>query len=370
MDNIKVKINGKERSVRFNQKKVCFECNVGYKDNQFKQQSRIIRGTSIDELSENVKAFEDKLSKELITTQNVTFGAFGNYYLTTIAPIVNAPQTIQMKEYVFRTFPDEIKNTPLKSLTTQHFQSYYADCYKTKSNNSVHYRYEFANVILNCAVKLGYIKENPNALCSVRPTENGKKVYWSVDTCKQFLAFIKEHSEYADIYKPILFIMVTGVRRGEALGVKYKYVNYERCLVRIAGQIIADKKSKAYKEKLKTDKSKRVVALPKQIFAEIFGQEKHFDNIDFVFLHKGEYWSVYTFSKRVKQAFTDFGYPEMQIKHLRSSFVKTQIKNNTPLKAIQVMLGHSKLSTTADIYGELTNEDTFQYADNMLAVWN
>ena len=56
MDNIKVKINEKERSVRFNPKKVCFECNVGYKDNQFKQQSRIIRGASIDELSEIVVA--------------------------------------------------------------------------------------------------------------------------------------------------------------------------------------------------------------------------------------------------------------------------------------------------------------------------
>ena len=369
MDNIKVKINEKERSVRFNPKKVCFECNVGYKDNQFKQQSRIIRGASIDELSENVKAFEDRLKQELITTQNTTFGAFAEYYFSTIAPIENSEPTLENKKSAYRSFPDEIKRTELKKLTAQQLQSFYSERYKTNTINTVHYYFEVISAILNCAVKLGYLQSNPNKLCSVKPLENVEKVYWSVDTCKSFLKFIRENKKYQSLYKPILFIMVTGVRRGEALGVKYEYVNYERCLVRLGGQITDAKKSKAYQEKLKTKQSRRTVAVPAQIFTEIFG-EKHSDNTGLVFLHKGEQWHAVTFSRIAKEAFTDFGYPNMKIKHLRSSFVKTQIKCNTPLKAIQVMLGHSKLSTTADIYGELTNEDTFQYADNMLAVWN
>lgn len=369
MDNIKVKINEKERSVRFNPKKVCFECNVGYKDNQFKQQSRIIRGASIDELSENVKAFEDRLKQELITTQNTTFAAFAEYYFTTIAAIENMEQTVNSKKSVFRILPDEIKRTGLKELTPQHFQSFYAEKYKTNTNNTVHFYYEVINAILNCAVKLGYLQSNPNKLCSVKPLENGEKIYWSIDTCKQFLAFIREHKKYADLYKPILFIMATGVRRGEGLGVKYKYVDYEHCLVRISGQITGKARDKAYQEKLKTKKSRRIVALPTPIFIEVFG-EKHFNDNSIVFLHKGKQWNAGTFSRKAKAAFADFGYPEMTIKHLRSSFVKTQIKHNTPLKAIQVMLGHSNLSTTADIYGELTNEDTFQYANNMLSIWN
>ncbi len=367
--NKKVVINGKERTVRFNTKKMCFECNVGYKDNQFKPQSRIIRGESLSDLEQNVINFEKGLQRNLITVQHTTFAAFAGFYFENIATTKNAEPSIRQKKGVFNRIPASIKNTSLANLTALQLQSFYADCYKRFANNTVYGYYELINAILNCAVEYGAIKENPNRLCSVRPLQNGKKIYWSVDTCKQFLKFLQDNSKYQDLYRPVLLVMASGCRRGEVAGVKYDNVDYTNCVVKIAGQMKIERNKSIYSEALKTNSSKRTLKIPREIFTQIFG-EKPPDNTEFAFLHKGKPWHIATFSYVLKAAFTDFGRPEMSIKHLRSSFVRTQIEHNAPLKAIQVMLGHSKLSTTADIYGELTCEDTFQYADNMLAIVN
>lgn len=369
MRNNKIIINDKERSVRFNAQKMCFECNVGYKDNNFKQQSRIIRGKSLIELTENVTNFEDKLNKELITAENTTFEAFAEYYFSNIAAIKNNSSSVCTKRYYYNKIPEEIKKAPLKELTSQQLQSFYVTAYQKYSDNSVHNFHELIGTILNQAVSYKYIKENPNKKCVIRPCKVGKKVYWSVDTCKRFLTFLKENDEYRDLHNPVYFAMITGVRKGEILGIKYKDLDFKHGIVRITGQIKIDKGRSVYSEILKTKKSKRSFKIPVKIFSQIF-EQKYFEREQFVFLHKGKPWATQTFSRRVKDAFNAFGAPDMTIKQLRSSFTKTSIENNVPLKAIQVMLGHSKLSTTADIYGDIVSEDTFQYADNMLAAWS
>ena len=369
MNNKKIKINDKERTVRFNMDKMCFECNIGFKDDNGVQQSRIVRGETIDKLETNVKEFEDRLAQTLVSLKNTTLAAFSEFYFNNIAPVVNTKTTIQQKRSVFNRISDTIKNTPLVELTPIQLQQFYTDCYKRLSSNTVYGYHELLNTILNCAVEYGKLTKNPNRKCSVKPLQNGKKIYWSIDTCKQFLTFLQGDKRFTDLYKPVLFAMVTGARRGETVGVKYEYVDYNDYLVKLYGQLKTEDNKTVYSEELKTEKSKRTVKISADIFVQIFGK-KNIQNTGFVFLHKGEPWNVSTFSRRLKEAFVAFGEPEMSIKHLRSSFVKTQVQNNTPLKAIQVMLGHSKLSTTADIYGELTNEDTYQYADNMLAIWH
>ena len=368
MRNKKIIVNGKERTIRFNTTKLCFECNVGYKDNQFKQQSRVIRGESLQELTENIVQFENRLAQEMVNQENITFNAFSMFYFDNIAPIDNAISTVELKKNIYRKIPDTIKCSPLKDLTTLMLQSFYTSAYTRYASNTVYSFYELIGTILNRAIDYEYIKVNPNKKCVIKPRTPGKKVYWSVDTCKQFLEFLANSKRFSDLYKPVYFAMITGARRGEVIGLRYEFIDFDRKLVNLRGQIKQQSHSSIYSDKLKTPKSKRSIKLPDDMFDEIFGASPKANG--FVFLHKGKEWHYHTFYDRCKTAFIKFGYPNMQFKHLRSSFVKTSIQNNVPLKAVQVLLGHSKLSTTADIYGELTSEDTFQYADNISTAWS
>lgn len=87
---------------------------------------------------------------------------------------------------------------------------------------------------------------------------------------------------------------------------------------------------------------------------------------DFVFTNsKGNCIGYTAFRLAMKNIFKKCGLEYRSFKQFRNSYVKTAVLNGVPLKVIQNILGHSKLSTTADIYGELESEDTFYVANKM-----
>lgn len=368
MNNVNFTINNKERTARFNAKRMQFECNVGYKDNNFKWQSRIIRGSSIDELKANIVEFENQLNNQLVNN-NPTFKAFSTYYLENIAPANNDVVTIYQKRNKLRRICQSIGDVKLSELTTIQLQSLYTEMSKKYKQNTVAGYHELISVVLNCAVRMELIDKNPNKNCVVKGFCNGTKIYWSMSTCKRFIDFIKNDKKYKDLYKPILCVIFTGLRRGEILGIKKESLDLDGKFIKIEGQIKVINGKNCYSTKLKTPKSKRKVKPPEAIF-DILSDFDSKNDTEFAFIHKGKCWNIRTFDDMLKRAFTDFGYPKMSIKQLRSSFVKTNIENNVPMKIIQTVLGHSKLSTTMDIYGELISEDTFKYTDNMLAMWS
>lgn len=370
MSSKKITINGKERTIRFNMSKMCFECNVGYKDNEFKQQSRIIRGTSVDELSRNVTDFEQSLETRLISNSNLTFQAFADYYIRCIAPIDNESTTVNSKKSQVNQIKKrpEIADCKLAELTTMQLQAYYGYLYTCRKPNTVAAYHELIGTILNCAVRLGLIDKNPNDGCIVKSFQPATKIYWDIDTCKRFLEYLKGARETLPLYKPVLCAMFTGLRKGEVIGIKKDCFDSKTRTVYIKGQIRLENGRSYYVEKLKTDATKRRIRLHEQIY-NILSDFDTDNNTEFAFSYNNEPWHSCTFAKKLKKAFTEFGYPEMTIKHLRSSFVKTNILNGTPTKAIQLLLGHARISTTMDIYGELLSEDTYQYTDNMMNAW-
>ena len=119
---------------------------------------------------------------------------------------------------------------------------------------------------------------------------------------------------------------------------------------------------------LKTESSIRTIQLSKEVFDIITDYTGN--DTEFVFCNRrGKVWNYMTFAYTLKRAFREFGLPNMSTKHFRNSFVKTAILNNVPLKIIQQILGHSKQSTTADIYGELLDSDAFMISDVMQNVY-
>ena len=370
MSNVIITVNGKERSVRFNSERLCFECNVGYKDNNFKYQSRVVRGNSIDELKDNIVLFEERLQSTLITMENVTFKAFADYYINNIAPIDNEITTINSKRSQINQIKKrpEIADCKLTELTTIKLQAYYGYLYSCRKPNTVAAYHELIGTILNCAVRLGIIKTNPNENCVVKSFQTAEKIYWDIATCKRFLEFLQSDPDRRPLYKPTLCAMFTGLRRGEILGIKKDAFDSKNKTVLVKGQLRLSNGKCSYVEKLKTRTTKRRIKLNDKVY-NILTDFDTDNNTEFAFSYKNKHWHSCTFAKKLKEAFTDFGYPNMTIKHLRSSFVKTNILSGTPTKIIQMLLGHARITTTMDIYGELLNEDTYQYADNMLATW-
>lgn len=353
-ERIKINIMGKECTARFNINKLRFEHNFGYKDNNGVRQSRIITGTSIEELSKNIESFQELIEKQSIHNNNISLDNYIQYYLDNVAKFKNRKGTISSMKNILRLIPANVKNISLNNLTTEQLQIAYSNMSKRYSINTIAYAHQCVNTVLNYAVKSKLISRNVNADCIVHNYVNGKKVYISIDDIIKILNQLKFSKKYHYLYRPVLFLAVSGVRIGECLGLKRECIDINTGIVQIKNQVTA---VVGYTSDLKTKSSNRTIQLSKDII-DIITQ---YDNeSEFVFTSpKGLMWTSENFHMFFRKAFNDLGYPDITPKQFRNSFVKNAVKNNTSLKIIQNILGHSKLSTTMDIYGELTDVDTY-----------
>ena len=353
---LQLNINGKLISYRYNPSRQCFESNFGYKDNHGSRQSRIIRGKSVDELKTKLEDFSKVINASDVTSGNVSFENFFNFYISSIAPQNNRPSTILYKTNLFNELPVSIRSTPLNKLTSVQLQLMYSDFTNKYTSNTIKSKHELVNTILNCAVKHKIIKENPNKNCIVKGYSCVDKLYLNPEEILKFLDFLKNNKKFKKIYKPTLFIAYSGCRKGEALGLKKSCINVDTCIVTIQSQINCI----GFTNNLKTKASYRKIKLPKSVIDIITNYD---NNSDFCFTDlNGNPLGYSNFSCYLSLAAKEYGLP-ITAKSFRNSFVKTAIMNSVSLKVVQNILGHSKLSTTADIYGDLKSEDTYFTAD-------
>lgn len=353
-EKLKININGKSCTIRFNAEKLRFEHNFGCKDNNGIRQSRIISGTSIDDLTKNIQDFYEKIKNKNIHSDQILFKNYIDFYLNNVAIIKNCQTTVYIMKSTLKRLPLSVLNTPLNRLTTKQMQIAYSQLRERYTINSVMAVNQAVNTALNYAVKIKLIPKNVNADCIVHNYVNGKKVFIDIKETIDILQKLKSSEKYKQLYRPTLFLAVTGVRCGECLGLRKSCVDTKTNIVKINAQIT---NFDGFKKELKTRKSNRTLQLSKEVINLITQYE---DDSEFVFTtSSGKPWGYVNFHFQFRKAMSECGYPDITPKQFRNSFVKNAINKNISLKIIQNILGHSKLSTTMDIYGELTDSDTY-----------
>ena len=180
---------------------------------------------------------------------------------------------------------------------------------------------------------------------------------WNADEIKDFCDQIYG----TPLYMPVYLAAHTGMRLGEVLALKWSEIDFtnKQLTVRYA---VDDKGNLKVP---KTKSSRRPIMLTdtmiKALHAQKIDQKKnrmkfgkeYFKN-DFVCTFANgkpltrNYVSV-TFRRKVKQ----LKFTPIRFHDLRHSFATLALANNVPAKVIQEILGHSKISTTLDIYSHV-----------------
>lgn len=195
--------------------------------------------------------------------------------------------------------------------------------------------------ILSGAMRQAYaeqlVKFNPMLAVGHVKAKRNKGMALTVDEQAAF----SEKLEGSRLEKYYLFCLYSGCRRNEALGVRREDIDEEKQLVHIRGT--------------KTESSDRYIPLFDTVFDTIsdilFGKkpsEKLFDFMpDYV-------------SKRFKKYC-----PGHVLHDLRHTFATRALDAGVPMKVVQTWLGHSELSTTADIYTDVSRELSFDEAKKL-----
>ena len=214
---------------------------------------------------------------------------------------------------------------------------------------------------MNYACKKGYISYNPCLHAQVHNYQKTEQTILNKDQIYKLLVTEKEN-RYAGLYALILLM---GLRTGEAIGLSWNQVNFERKTVIISQQInVKQKLQMSTKTKIN-----RCITIPDCALFYLNKQRKiqEFQKLknhkwnnphNFVFTDSnGNPFSRPTIGKNFKRIMKDTSNPHVSLHSLRRT-IASIIAENVSMQAVKYYLGHVKLSTsTRYVYSSMKDTE-------------
>jgi integrase len=245
-------------------------------------------------------------------------------------------------------------------------------CVVPLSARTVRHIYETLNVALNRAKRQRRIIVNPCELLDPPRVEQKEMQALDADGAAALL----KGCEGSIIGAAIVTSLGTGLRRGELLALRWGDVDLgaglltvQRAIERVDGQT-------RFKDP-KTKRSRRTISLPgfvrdrlRRHYVErgAWLLEKGFGRptpATPVFDRAGESWVPNTFNTAFSRMLRDAGVPHIRLHDLRHTFASMALDAGVDLKTVSNALGHSTISTTADIYAHVTDSLMRDAADRI-----
>lgn len=274
----------------------------------------------------------------------------------------------------------------IDSLDTHMVQSFYnslrepterRDAVSPKTVKNVH---GILHKALQQAVANGYIRINPTNSCVLPRIE--KKELRPLDEAetKMFLDAIKGH-QFESLYT---FVLFSGLREGEALGLTWDRVDFIRGTILISKQLQKEKRPRGDFRlvSVKNDRPRRIMPAPwvmqllrNRKLQQYEQKEKAgfawSNPMNLVFTNElGGYLIPQTVVRHFKEIVTAIGRPDARFHDLRHSYAVASLRSGDDIKTVQSNLGHATAAFTLDVYGHVTYQMQEASASRMQAYIN
>lgn len=348
-----------------------------------------------------LRELEKEIAKDLqdeidsYKAKKFTLNAFYEDYIE--HKIELKPSTRGNYKYMYRKYVwDSIGKLPLSSIKYSDIKKFYNHLiheagFKPNSMETIH---TILHPVFATAVRDGYIRINPTdgVMAEIKRRhdwEKPKRHALTISEQEAFVNFIAENEQYHR-WQPIITVLLgTGCRVGEIVGLTWDDCDFQNKIININHSLI-------YRPDEITRKAKFTISTPKtqagvreipmfSAVAEALEQERIRQTNDgfnefvidgysgFIFNNRFNYaLSPHNINRAISRIVRDYNIaesesaekqnreplllPHFSVHNLRHTFCTRMCENETNLKVIQEIMGHSDITTTMDVYNEATRE--------------
>ena len=267
----------------------------------------------------------------------------------------------------------------LDGIQAKHIQSFYLHELKTVSPGTVIHYHANIHKALKYAVKMDLIPFNPADKVERPKKQRYIADYYRQEELERLLEASKDHP-YSLLIQMTAFY---GLRRSEALGLKWDAIDFERgtiSVIRTVTTITLDgKQTEIEQQSAKTKSSLRTLPLVSNIREKLLAlreQQKENRHVcgncyskkydGYVFVDAmGNIFNPRSVTANFSKLLEQNGLRHIRFHDLRHSCASLLLANGVPLKHIQEWLGHSDFTTTANIYAHLDYKSKITSAQAM-----
>lgn len=214
---------------------------------------------------------------------------------------------------------------------------------------TVAYSHRVLKAACNYAIECKLLKTNPcNKAMLPKDDEPFVPSILKADQAHSVLMVLPQHD--GQLYLVVLLCVVYGLRRGEALGLRWSDIDFENETITVAGQYTYNGDSSViWKPKLKTSQSHRTLYLVPYIKEELLAVRAAFPRdriVQYVCELDGVLPTPNAITKRWETFRAKYGFDKVRVHDLRHSAATMLIKSGADLNTVKNMLGHTKIETT------------------------
>lgn len=247
-----------------------------------------------------------------------------------------------------RLIPDDLKQLPLSEIRPLQLQAFYNRFGQTASKSYMDKMRVMVNALFREAVDNGLCERDPTRnLRAPRIAEPPREAF-TQDETKRILGYILSCDD-SRIATAVLTLLLTGLRRGELLGLKWSDIDGYTLSVN-RSVFLEDLKPTVSEHLAKTTASLRTIPLAPEAAHRIQALPNH---SEFVFCTKtGTIWHPRNFSRDYARFFERLRDVEPSVRYLsphacRHTFATLMNESCSDIRTVQLILGHTDIKTTS-----------------------
>lgn len=348
-----------------------------------------------------LRELEKEIAKDLqdeidsFKAKKMTLNAFYEDYIEQKQELKTSTRTnykYMYKKYVW----DSIGHRKLPEIKYSDIKKFYNHLirevgFKPNSMETIH---TILHPIFATAVRDGYIRVNPTdgVMAEIKKSndwEKPKRHALSVSEQEAFVEFTKSHSVYSHWLPLFTVLLGTGCRVGEIVGLTWDDCDFKNGIINInhsliyrpdeytgkSGFYISTPKTKAGEREIPMFEAVRKALLNERMrqMREGFNQTVIDGYSGFIFSNRfNGVLSPHNINRAIERITRDYNVeeselaarqnreplllPHFSVHNLRHTFCTRMCENESNIKVIQEIMGHSDISTTMDVYNEATRD--------------